>query len=35
VSLKNGIQAPAIKGDTISEDRIGEDTLRIIKPYAV
>lgn len=34
-SLKQGIQAPEIKGDVVSSDLVGEDTLRIIKPYAV
>jgi len=35
VTLKNGIKAPVIEGDIISTDNIGEDELRIIKPYAV
>ncbi|RKR83642.1 diaminohydroxyphosphoribosylaminopyrimidine deaminase [Mucilaginibacter gracilis] len=35
VTLKQGLQAPVIQGETISEDRIGDDVLRIIKPYAV
>ena len=35
ISLKKGIKAPAIEGDTVSVDMIGEDFLRIIKPYAV
>jgi diaminohydroxyphosphoribosylaminopyrimidine deaminase/5-amino-6-(5-phosphoribosylamino)uracil reductase len=35
VTLKQGIQAPVIQGEIISEDLIGNDTLRVIKPYAV
>ena len=35
VNLTKGIKAPVIQGDTISVDKVGEDNLRIIKPYAV
>ena len=35
VTLKQGIQAPVILGQTVSVDLIANDTLRIIKPYAV
>ncbi len=35
VSLKQGLQAPIIHGDTVSIDKVGSDTLRVIKPYAV
>jgi len=34
-TLKNGIKAPIIRGNISSEDQVGEDELRIIKPYAV
>lgn len=34
-TLKIGIKAPVIEGDIISTDSVGEDELRIIKPYAV
>jgi diaminohydroxyphosphoribosylaminopyrimidine deaminase/5-amino-6-(5-phosphoribosylamino)uracil reductase len=33
-TLKNGIQAPELHGDTISVDLVGDDVLRVIKPYA-
>lgn len=35
VTLKKGIQAPVIQGETIFVDNIGNDVLKIIKPYAV
>ena len=35
VNLTKGIKAPVIQGDTISVAKVGEDNLRIIKPYAV
>lgn len=35
VTLKNGIKSPFIEGDILSIDSVGEDELRIIKPYAV
>jgi len=35
VTLKSGVKAPVIEGDIISEDNVGEDKLRIVKPYAV
>lgn len=34
-TLKNGFKAPAIEGDITSVDSVGDDELRIIKPYAV
>jgi len=34
-ALKQGIKAPVIDGDIVSVDKIGEDELRILKPYAV
>jgi len=34
-TLKNGIKSPVIEGDILSLDSVGEDDLRIIKPYAV
>ncbi|OCX53425.1 riboflavin biosynthesis protein RibD [Mucilaginibacter sp. PPCGB 2223] len=34
-TLKSGIKAPDIKGHTVSVDLIGDDELRIIRPYAV
>jgi diaminohydroxyphosphoribosylaminopyrimidine deaminase/5-amino-6-(5-phosphoribosylamino)uracil reductase len=35
VNLKQGIKAPVIQGDIVSVDSVGEDALRIIKPYVV
>jgi diaminohydroxyphosphoribosylaminopyrimidine deaminase/5-amino-6-(5-phosphoribosylamino)uracil reductase len=35
VTLKQGIPAPVIKGQIASVDEVGNDVLRIIKPYAV
>ncbi|EHQ24732.1 riboflavin biosynthesis protein RibD [Mucilaginibacter paludis DSM 18603] len=35
ITLKKGIQAPQIKGDVVSEDRVGNDVLKIIRPYVV
>jgi diaminohydroxyphosphoribosylaminopyrimidine deaminase/5-amino-6-(5-phosphoribosylamino)uracil reductase len=35
VTLKQGIQAPVIQGEVVSVDSVGNDTLRIIKPYAI
>jgi len=35
VILHKGIKAPVIQGDIVSTDIVGEDVLRIIKPYAV
>lgn len=34
-TLKIGIKTPDIEGDIISIDSVGDDELRIIKPYAV
>lgn len=34
-TLKRGIKAPVIEGDIVSIDKVGEDELRIMKPYAL
>ena len=35
VKLGTGIKAPAIQGEVQSVDTVGDDTLQILKPYAV
>ncbi|MBW4891644.1 bifunctional diaminohydroxyphosphoribosylaminopyrimidine deaminase/5-amino-6-(5-phosphoribosylamino)uracil reductase RibD [Mucilaginibacter sp. HMF5004] len=35
IKLNNGIKSPVIQGDIVSSDSLGEDSLRIITPYAV
>jgi diaminohydroxyphosphoribosylaminopyrimidine deaminase/5-amino-6-(5-phosphoribosylamino)uracil reductase len=35
VSLKQGISAPIIRGEIVSVDAVGNDVLRIIKPYVI
>lgn len=35
VTLRRGIRSPVIQGEMITEDKIGNDTLQIIRPYAV
>jgi len=35
VTLKQGIKAPVIQGEVVSIDEVGDDVLRVIKPYAV